>query len=393
MVYSRVSAKAIIPLQDFRAQYESIRSEVAIALAGVLERQDFVLGREVSELEREMARLCRVRHAIACASGTDALLLALMALDIRPGDAVIVPAFTFFATAAAPARLGARPVFADIEPASFNLSPASAAELAAGATRARAVIPVDLFGQVADMEAIGAALGGSVPLVEDAAQAVLATRGGRMAGSFGRIGAFSFYPTKNLGAMGDAGLLTTDDDELAERLRRLRVHGEKQRYHHEEIGINSRLDTLQAAVLLVKLRRLEPWTAARECAAQRYDRLFSQSGLSQPGAVYPTAERPVVVPARGAEGGARHVYHQYTIRARERDRLRAALDAEGIRTGLYYPVPLHLQPAFAPCGTRPSACPEAERAAAEVLSLPMFAEITARQQQRVVDSIAGFYAA
>jgi dTDP-4-amino-4,6-dideoxygalactose transaminase len=250
---------------------------------------------------------------------------------------------------------------------------------------------VDLFGQVADLEGIQAALGPGVALVEDAAQAILATRGGRLAGSFGRVGAFSFYPTKNLGAMGEAGMLTTGDDELAGRLRRLRVHGEKQRYYHEEIGINSRLDTLQAAVLLVKLRKLEQWTAARECAAERYNRLFVQAGLAEPGATYPTPERPAVVPARTPAAGSRHVYHQYTIRAHERDGLRTALDAGGIRTGLYYPVPLHLQRSFAQFGGRRGDCPEAERAADEVLSLPMFAEITPEQQQRVVESIAGFY--
>ena len=383
-------AKPIIPLQDFRAQYESLRDELAMALASVLERQDFVLGREVKELEEEMARVCGTRHATACGSGSDALLLALMALDIRPGDEVLAPAFTFFATAAAPARLGARPIFADIDPASFNVSPGAAEKAAAGRARLRAAIPVDLFGQVADLEEIQAALGPGVALVEDAAQAILATRGGRLAGSFGRVAAFSFYPTKNLGAMGEAGMLTTGDDELAERLRRLRVHGERQRYYHEEIGINSRLDTLQAAVLLVKLRKLEQWTAARECAAERYCRLFEQAGLAEPGATYPTPERPVVVPARTPPPASRHVYHQYTIRARQRDGLRAALDADGIRTGLYYPVPLHLQRCFAQFGGRPGDCPEAERAAAEVLSLPMFAEITPEQQQRVVESVAGF---
>ena len=383
--------KPIIPLQDFRAQYESLRDEVAMALASVLERQDFVLGREVKELEEEMARVCGTRHAVGCGCGSDALLLALMALDIRPGDDVLAPAFTFFATAAAPARLGARPVFADIDPASFNVSPATAERAAAGCARLRAAIPVDLFGQVADLEGIQAALGPGVALVEDAAQAILATRGGRLAGSFGRIGAFSFYPTKNLGAMGEAGMLTTGDDELAGRLRRLRVHGETERYYHEEIGINSRLDTLQAAVLLVKLRKLEQWTAARECAAERYNRLLIQAGLAEPGAAYPTPERPVAVPAKTPAPASRHVYHQYTIRAHERDGLRAALDAGGIRTGLYYPVPLHLQRSFAQFGGRPGDCPEAERAVAEVLSLPMFAEITPHQQQRVVESIAGFY--
>ncbi len=387
-----------IPLHDFRAQYESIRSDVALALAGVLERQDFVLGREVGELEQAMARLCGTRAAVACASGSDALLLALMALEVGAGDEVLVPAFTFFATAGAVARLGARPVFVDIEPRSFNISAAALGEALRRHPRAKAAIPVDLFGQIPDLDAVCAQLPQGMPIVEDAAQAILAEYGGRRAGSLGRIGIFSFFPSKNLGGYGDGGMLVTDEEALAERLRRLRVHGSKAAagaaatgndpYYHDEVGFNSRLDTLQAAVLLVKLERLEAWTAARQRAAERYSRLLTESGLARTDAVYPSAESPVVVPRAEPGAGRRHVFHQYTIRALNRDALQTALEAEGIGTAIYYPLPLHLQKCFAPLGGKPGDCPEAERAAREVLSLPIFPEITPEQQERVVNSVA-----
>lgn len=391
--YSRpeVSGEPIIPIQDLRAQYESIRSEIAMALAEVLERQDFILGREVSQLEEQVARLCGTRCAVTCASGSDALLLALMALNIRPGDEVLVPSFTFFATAGSVARLGARPVFADIEPASFNISPESVGRLTAGHPGLRAAIPVDLYGQMPDMDALLARLPSGLPVIEDAAQAILAEHGGRRAGSFGRAGAFSFYPTKNLGGYGDGGMLATNDEQLAERLRRLRVHGSADRYYHDEAGINSRLDTLQAAVLLVKLRHVEGWTVAREQAAARYHRLLAEIGLSCPGLVYPSEKHPVVPPAVTPGPGRRHVFHQYTARVLERDRLRAALENDGIRTAVFYPLPLHLQKCFAHLGGRECDCPEAERASREVLSLPIFPEITEEQQGRVVAAIARFF--
>lgn len=392
MVYSRpVSRKPILPLHDLRAQYDSIRTEVALALADVLERQDFVLGREVGQLEEEIARLCGARCAVACASGSDALLLALMALDIQPGDEVLAPTFTFFATAGSVARRGARPVFVDIEPRSFNISPAAVEQAVARHPRVRAAIPVDLFGQIPDMEALRSRLPEGVPVIEDAAQAILAERHGCRAGSLGRIGTFSFFPAKNLGGYGDGGMLATNDEALAERLRRLRVHGSKDAYYHDEVGFNSRLDTLQAAVLVVKSRRLEAWTAARVSAAERYTGLFAERGLAPPEAVHPTEERPVVLPRFEPGPGHRHVFHQYTIRALDRDRLQVALDSEGIRTAIYYPLPLHLQRCFAYLGGKEGDCPEAERAAREVLSLPIFPEITEEQQQRVVMAIARFY--
>ncbi len=387
-----VPCRPFLPLHDFRAQYESIRSDVALAMAGVLERQDFVLGREVAELEQEMARACGTRCAVACASGSDALLLALMALDVRAGDEVLVPPFTFFATAGAAARLGARPVFVDIEPRSFNISAASLEEAARRHPAARAAIPVDLFGQIPDMDAIRAALPG-VPIIEDAAQAVLAEYGGRRAGGHGRIATFSFFPSKNLGAFGDGGMMTTGDEALAERLRRLRVHGAAERYYHDEAGINSRLDTLQAAVLLVKLRRLEGWTAARQRAAERYAALFAEAGLVKDDVIYPSSGAPVVLPRVEPGPGRRHVFHQYTIRALRRDALKATLEEQGIGSAIYYPLPLHLQKCFAGLGGKEGDCPEAERAAREVLSLPIFAEITGEQQRRVVDAIALFFRA
>ena len=385
-----MSRKPVLPLHDLRAQYDSIRTEVALALADVLERQEFVLGREVGQLEEGMARLCGTRHAVACANGSDALLLALLALDLGAGEEVAVPSFTFVATAGAVARLGARPVFVDIEPRSFNISPEALAQAVVRHPKLRAAIPVDLFGQISDMEALRECLPEGVPIVEDAAQAILAERHGSRAGSLGRMGTFSFYPAKNLGGYGDGGMVVTDDDAHAARLRRLRVHGSTDSYYHDEVGFNSRLDTLQAAVLLVKLRHLEAWTAARERAAERYTRLFLERGLAQAAALYPSEERPVVVP-QAESGGGRHVFHQYTIRALDRDRLHLALEAEGIRTAIYYPLPLHLQRCFVPLGGREGDCPEAERAAREVLSLPIFPEITDEQQQRVVAAIAAFF--
>ena len=390
-----MAAQEKIPLLNLRAQYDSIRADVALAIADVLERQDFVMGREVRELEAHMERLCGTKHAISCASGSDALLLALMALDIGPGDEVLVPSFTFFATAGSVARLGARPVFIDIEPGSFNVSPASLERALARHPKTRAVITVDLFGQIPDMDRLLAVIPADLPIIEDAAQSVLAEHGGRRAGNFGRIAAFSFYPTKNLAAYGDAGMMTTDDDGLADRLRRLRVHGGRDRYFHDEVGINSRLDTLQAAVLLVKLRYLEAWTAARERLAAGYNALFAARKLScahYGGApVYPSSDFPVVTPSLEPGGGRRHVYHQYTLRVLDRDRLRAALEQAGIGSAVFYPLPLHLQKCFADLGGKPGDCPEAERAAAEVLSLPIFPESSEEQQQRVVDTIANFY--
>jgi dTDP-4-amino-4,6-dideoxygalactose transaminase len=366
-----------VPLLDLRAQYQMIRGEVMGAVERVFEGQSFILGAEVEQFEQAAAEYCRAKHAIGCASGSDALLLALMALGIGPGDEVIAPSFTFFATGGAVARLGARPVYVDISLADFNLDP----ELLARAItpRTKAMIPVHLFGQCAEMDAIlEVARRHRLPVIEDAAQAIGAEYRGRRAGTMGAIGCFSFYPTKNLGGAGDGGLLTTDDDELAQRLRLLRVHGGERKYYHHVIGINSRLDALQAAVLNVKLKHLDEWTEGRRRHAARYQALFAEAGLEE-------IITPVARPDR------RHIYHQYTIRGAQRDELMAHLKRAGIGTEIYYPLPLHLQECFASLGYRAGDLPHSEKAARECLSLPIYPELTAEMQSYVVEKVVEFY--
>lgn len=314
-----------------------------------------------------------------------------MALDVAAGDEVLVPTFTFFATAGAVARLGARPIFVDIEPGSFNISAGNVRRVLERHPRAKAAIPVDLFGEIPDWDEITAAMPAGTALIEDSAQAILAEYKGRRAGSLGSMGCFSFFPAKNLGGYGDGGMLVTNDDGLADRLRRLRVHGGRERYFHDEVGFNSRLDTIQAAVLLVKLRRLAPWTSAREQAAAHYSKLFIDAGLACAGVLYPSREHPIVVPHVQPGAARRHVFHQYTIRTLRRDELHAALDAAGIGTAIYYPLPLHLQRCFANLGGKTGDFPEAERATSEVLSLPIFPEITEDQQDRVVTAVRTFF--
>jgi dTDP-4-amino-4,6-dideoxygalactose transaminase len=368
-----------VPLLDLKAQHRLIGAEVMAAVEQVLAGQNFILGGEVERFEQAFAEYCRVRHAISCASGSDALLLALTALGVGEGDEVITTAFTFFATTSAVTRLGAVPVYADIAPDDFNLN----AELIERkiTPRTKAIIPVHLFGQCAEMDAVRElARRHQLFVVEDAAQAVGAESRGRRAGAMGEVGCFSFFPTKNLGGAGDGGMLTTDDGELAARLRVLRVHGMEPRYYHRYVGINSRLDALQAAVLNVKLKYLEEWTEARRRNAARYDALFAEAGLEE--VVTPTA-RP----------GQRHVYHQYTVRAARRGELKAHLAGRGVGTEIYYPVPLHLQECFADLGYRAGDLPESERAAREVLSLPVYPELTEEMQRYVVEQIAGFYGA
>lgn len=369
-----------VPLLDLKAQHASLRDELRAAIERVMESQAFILGPEVEALETELASYSRVKYAVGCASGSDALLLALMALDVGAGDEVITTPFSFFATASAIVRLGARPRFVDIEPRTFNLD---AAQIEAAITeRTRAIMPVHLYGQCADADALRAvAARHGVPVVEDAAQAIGAEDRGRRAGSLGRVGCFSFYPTKNLGGAGDGGMLTTDDDQLAERLRTLRVHGGASEYHHREVGLNSRLDSLQAAVLRVKLPHLERWSAARRARAEVYARLFGEAGLE--GAVTP----PFV------KADARHIFHQYVIRvsAKSRDPLMTHLRERGVGTKVYYPVPLHLQECFRSLGYAAGDFPAAERAARETLALPMYPELTADQQHDVVDAVNHFY--
>jgi dTDP-4-amino-4,6-dideoxygalactose transaminase len=370
-----------VPLLDLRAQYEGLREELLASVGRVFESQGFVLGADVRALEEEIAAYTGARHAVGCASGSDALLLALMALDVRAGDEVVTTPYSFFATAGSIARLGARPVFVDIDPRTYNLS-VGRIESAIN-ERTRALMPVHLYGQCAEMEAISEiAARHNLPVAEDAAQAIGAGEGARGAGALGEIGCFSFYPTKNLGGAGDGGMLTTNDDALAARLRSLRVHGESSKYHHKEIGFNSRLDTLQAAVLRVKLPRLDSWSDARALHAARYRELFADAGLLE----------EVGLPFE--REGARHIYNQFVVRVAgdgRRDALIEHLRREGIGTEVYYPVPLHLQECFSYLGYREGDFPEAERAARETLALPVYPELTEEQQQYVVDSLRNFF--
>ena len=368
-----------VPLLDLRALHRAIREEIDQAIARVVEAQAFVLGEEVRLFEEAIAARLGAGHAIGVASGSDALLLALVASGVGPGDEVVTTPFTFFATAGAIARLGARPVFVDIEPASWNLDPERV--LSALGPRTRAIVPVHLYGRVARLSPwLDEARARGVAVVEDAAQAIDARRGGRAAGTIGSFGCLSFFPSKNLGAFGDGGLVLTNDPDRAARIRRLRTHGGEKMYRHDEVGMNSRLDAIQAAVLRAKLPYLDGWTEARRAIADRYRALLAEAGISD-----------FVRPAEDDTEG-RHVYHQFTIRAVRRDDLRASLDAAGIGTAVYYPVPLHLQPCFADLGHRAGDFPEAERACREVLSLPISPTLTPEQQAYVVERIRVFYA-
>ena len=367
-----------VPLVDLQAQYASLKDEVRAALERVLASQRFVLGDEVRRLENSLAEYCETKHAIGCASGSDALLLALMALDTGEGDEVITTPASFFATASAIARLGARPVFVDIDRRTYNIDVSQVADAITAKTKA--IIPVHLYGQCAEMDpllALGERHG--IPIIEDAAQAIGATDHGRRAGSMGAIGCFSFYPTKNLGGAGDGGIVTTNDDALAQRLRRLRAHGGMTEYEHVEVGINSRLDELQAAVLNVKLPHLDQWSDARARVAGVYTRLLDEADLS------------FAVTAPYLRRDCRHIFHQYVIRVpRHRDALMDHLRERGVGTKIYYPIPLHRQECFSYLGYQAGAFPEAESAAADTFALPIYPELTEAQQTYVVESIASF---
>lgn len=383
-----------VPLLDLRAQYAPLKAAIESAISSLCDSQQFVLGAPVAELEAAIAKYSGAAHAIGVSSGTDALLLALMALDIGPGDEVITSPYTFFATAGVISRLNARPVFCDIEPATFNLSPAAVRAWIASdcETRAdglynkttggriRALLPVHLYGQMADMDAFMAiAAEHSLAVIEDAAQAIGAELAdGRSAGSVGDIGCFSFFPTKNLGAFGDAGMCITNSDALAEILRIKRVHGGEPKYYHAVIGGNFRLDALQAVVLNIKLKHLDSWTAGRQENAVLYDKLFQETGLVE----------QIKTPAAVA---GRHIYNQYIIRCVDRDALRAHLIAKGVGSEIYYPVSLHAQECFRYLGYAEDAFPEANRAAAETLALPIFSELSEDQIEYVVAQIAAFY--
>ena len=387
-----------VPLLDLRRQYEGIREEVLAAIARVCDSQGFILGPEVEALEREIAALTGVADAVGCASGTEALWLALVAAGVRPGDSVITTAFSFFASASAIVRAGATPVFVDVDPETLNLDPASVERQIQdrqGRDRAenfRAILPVHLYGQCADMDAFDRIAGEfGVAIVEDAAQAIGAEWGGRGAGSLGVTAAFSFYPTKNLSAYGDAGIVTTKSLEMAERMRQLRNHGSPRRYYHHEFGWNGRMDAIQAAVLRVKLGHLADWNRRRQRHAATYDRLLGDSGLTFGGSSKTTERRGVPVRLLARSPKATHVFHQYVIRAERRDDLRKFLAERKIGSEIYYPLPLHLQPVFSYLGLKAGDLPAAELAAREVLALPMFPELTEGEIRRVVESIADFY--
>ncbi|HEY6182046.1 MAG TPA: DegT/DnrJ/EryC1/StrS family aminotransferase [Terriglobales bacterium] len=376
---------------DLSRQYRQIREEILSAVERVCASQQYILGEEVAALEKEIAAFTGAADAVACASGTDALWLMLLAAGVRPGDLVVTTAFSFFASASSIVRTGARPVFVDIDPQSFNLDPAElASKLKSSGPHVKAILPVHLYGQCADMDAISAvAADFKVSVIEDAAQAIGASWKKRRAGSLGSAAAFSFYPTKNLSAYGDAGLVTTRDPSCAERMRQLRNHGSPQRYLHTEVGWNCRMDAIQAAVLRVKLPHIEEWNEKRRERAKTYDRLFGESGLLQRGTSLPSNDSPVVSPYVLAN--AHHVFHQYVLRVNRRDELRAFLAEKKISTEIYYPIPLHLQPCFEYLGYREGDLPQSELASKQVLALPMFPELTEDEQKWVVENIAEFY--
>jgi dTDP-4-amino-4,6-dideoxygalactose transaminase len=374
------AASVAVPMLDVTRENKCLESQIDEAMAEVSKSGAFVHGPACARFEEAMAAVCGTEHAVGCASGSDALLLSLLALGVGPGDEVIVPSFTFFATASAVWRLGAKPVFADIRPDTFNLDPADV--MYKLSTSTKAIIPVHLFGQCAEMDELGQIVSAArgIPIIEDACQAIGASYKNRRAGSMGKTGAFSFYPTKNLGGFGDGGLITTNDDGLAAKLRVLRDHGQQPRYYHHFVGLNSRLDALQAAVLNVKLPRLEAWSAARASHAARYALEFDQRGLSD------TIIAPVEIDV------CHHVWNQYTVRVMDgrRDALQRFLNERKIGSAIYYPVPLHLQKCFAALGCEPGSLPVTEQACREVLSLPVYPELTEAEQGAVIDAIADF---
>jgi dTDP-4-amino-4,6-dideoxygalactose transaminase len=410
-----------IPLLDLKAQYLSIKPEIDAAIADVLDSQKFILGPQVKACEEAVARYSNCAHGIGVSSGTDALLISLMTENIGAGDEVITTAYSFFATAGCIARLGAKPVFVDIDPVTCNMQPG---QIEARVTsRTRAILPVHLFGQMAEMDPImDIAQRHNLVVIEDGAQAIGAEHNGRRAGSVGHYGCFSFFPSKNLGAFGDGGMVVTNDPVRAEKLRVLRAHGSKPKYYHKLVGGNFRLDTLQAAIVLAKLKHLDEWTARRQANARRYDKLFTDSGLVHPDllqlpriqndddsisnfqfpsssadsadsadSVLPRTPESVSSASSADRSPVRHIFNQYVIRSPRRDALQAYLKEQGIGTEVYYPLPLHLQECFAPLGNKPGDYPESEKAAQETLALPIYPELTDDQARTVVDAIAGFF--
>lgn len=378
------SSSQPVPLLDVSRSNQAIRDEVLQALTDVYDSGRFLFGPQVAELEQHIAQATNAKHAIGCASGSDALLLALMALDVGPGDEVILPSFTFFATASCVSRLGAKIVFADIDPQTYNIDPSEIENKIT--SRTRAIIPVHLFGQAAKIDAICAiADRHDIPVVEDAAQAIGAAYHGRPVCSWGQMGCISFYPTKNLGGFGDGGMLTAASDLVADRLRLLAGHGMRPRYHHSEVGINSRLDTFQAAALVVKMHHLTEYTQARQENANRYIELFEQAGIAGH-SEYSAIQLPYRDPA------AFHVWNQFSLRVRDgrRDALRSFLQEQQVGTEIYYPIPLHQQVCFKSLGYSEGSLPHTELATSEILHLPIFPELTSAEQHRVVDAVASF---
>ena len=370
-----------VPLLDLHAQFTSIEAEIRSAMDRVLSSQYFIMGPEVAALEKEIAAYSQCRFGIGVSSGTDALLVALMALDIGPGDEVITTPYSFFATAGCISRLGATPVFVDIDPQSYNLDPTKIE--AAITKRTKAILPVHLYGQMAEMDPImQIAQDRGLVVIEDAAQAIGAEYKGRRAGTVGHMGCFSFFPSKNLGAFGDGGMVTTNDPKLAEKLDILRKHGSKPKYYHKYVGGNFRLDALQAAVLRVKLPYLDGWTRSRQENAARYRRLFAQAGLTD-------GDSPIILPTELPQ--RRHIYNQFVIRTAQRDALMAHLKKHQIGCEIYYPMPLHLQECFEDLGYQMGDLPHSESAAQETLAIPIFPELSATQQQTVVDVISDFF--
>lgn len=368
-----------VPLLDLKEQNDALRPEIEAALGRVLDTNGFILGAEVAALEKELAGYCGTKHAIACASGTDALLLALMAFDVKDGDEVITTPYSFFATVSSVTRLGAKPVFVDIDPKTYNMD---VSQIEAKITeRTKAIQPVHLYGQCADMSELRKIAGKyNIPLVEDAAQAIGAEENGIRAGAMSEIGCFSFYPSKNLGGMGDGGFMTTNDDALAHKLNALRVHGSFERYYHKWVGLNSRLDGFQGAVLRVKLPHLDAWSDARKANADHYRKLFTEAGLSE----------NVSLPFE--RDNVRHIYNQFIVRVPEkRDELRKFMSENEIGTDIYYPVSLHLQECFAYLGYEKGDFPESEKASQETLALPIFPELKKEQQEFVAEKIAAFF--
>ena len=375
-----------VPLLDLKAQFAPLRDRINEAVQRVIDSQYFILGPDVEALEKDVAQYTGARFAIGCASGTDALILALAAVDVGPGDEVLTTPFSFFSTASCAYKVGARPAFVDIDPVTFNIDPACV-EAAIG-PKTKALLPVHLFGQSAEMDALlEVARARDLPVVEDAAQALGATyrstetNQSAHCGAMGTLGCYSFFPSKNLGGFGDGGMVITSDETLADRVRELRVHGGRQMYHHKWVGWNSRLDAIQAVVLKIKLPHLDDWSAGRATNADRYDRLLAESGLVESGRVQ--------LPYRTEK--ARHIFNQYTLRVERRDELKKHLGESAIGCSVYYPVPLHLQECFQELGYKEGDFPHTERACREVISLPVYPELTAEQQQRVVEEIADFY--